>query len=222
MNGFVIMTDSSCDLPAEIAAAEQLRVLPLTVTINDKEYRNLLDGSEIGFPEFYAMLRNGMQASTAAVSVGTYADAMDEVLASGSDLLCISFSSGLSNTYNASRLAADEMSKKYPDRKIFVVDTLAASLGEGMLVYLACRKRAEGAGIDEVRDWLEENKLHLCHWFTVDSLSHLRRGGRIAAAKAIIGSLLHVKPVMHMDNDGHLINIETARGRNNALARLAD
>ncbi|MBR6740477.1 MAG: DegV family protein [Clostridia bacterium] len=222
MNDFVILTDSCCDLPAELAGKEGISVIPLTVTLEGKEYRNMLDGSDIASEDFYARLRNGALATTSAASVGMFQDAMEPILKEGKDILCIAFSSGLSSTCSSAQIAAGELSERYPEQKVYVVDSLCASLGQGLLVYHACRKKESGASIEEVRDWLEENKLSLCHWFTVDSLSHLRRGGRLSSAKALLGSLLHVKPVLHMDNDGHLINMETVRGRNTALKRLTE
>ncbi len=222
MNDFVILTDSCCDLPAELAGREGISVIPLTVTLEGKEYRNMLDGSDIAFEDFYARLRNGALATTSAASVGMFQDAMEPILKEGKDILCIAFSSGLSSTCSSAQIAAGELSERYPEQKVYVVDSLCASLGQGLLVYHACRKKESGASIEEVRDWLEENKLSLCHWFTVDSLSHLRRGGRLSSAKALLGSLLHVKPVLHMDNDGHLINMETVRGRKTALKRLTE
>lgn len=222
MNDFVILTDSCCDLPAELAGKEGISVIPLTVTLEGKEYRNMLDGSDIASEDFYARLRNGALATTSAASVGMFQDAMEPILKEGKDILCIAFSSGLSSTCSSAQIAAGELSERYPEQKVYVVDSLCASLGQGLLVYRACRKKESGASIEEVRDWLEENKLSLCHWFTVDSLSHLRRGGRLSSAKALLGSLLHVKPVLHMDNDGHLINMETVRGRKIALKRLTE
>lgn len=143
-------------------------------------------------------------------------------LAAGKDVLCIAFSSGLSNTYNAAAVAVQELSQKYPERKIYAVDSLCASLGQGLLVYLAAQERAKGKGIEEVRDWLETEKFHLCHWFTVEDLQFLKRGGRVSAATALVGTMLSIKPVMHMDNAGHLINVSKARGRRASLTALVD
>lgn len=222
MCDYVILTDSSCDLSAELAEQLGVEVLPLTVEIEGKRYHNYLDGREIGFAEFYAKLRSGIPATTAAVNVGEFTDKMEPILQAGKDILIPAFSSGLSTTYNSAAIAAADLSERYPDRKIYVVDTLAASLGQGLLVYLAAQKKAAGASIEEVRDWLEENKLHLCHWFTVDDLNHLKRGGRVSATTALLGTMLSIKPVMHVDDEGHLINVGKARGRLASLKAMVD
>jgi DegV family protein with EDD domain len=151
-----------------------------------------------------------------------FASAFERILQSGRDVLCIAFSSGLSNTYNAAKLAAEEVAPKYPDRKVLVVDSLCASLGQGLLIYHAVQEKRSGKSIDEVFRWLEENKLHLCHWFTVDDLNHLKRGGRVSAATALIGTMLNIKPVLHVDDEGHLINVGKARGRRASLSALVD
>jgi DegV family protein with EDD domain len=221
-NDYVIITDSSSDLPPELAQELDLTVLPLTVTLEGKEYANYLDGREIGFKDFYDRIRSGAVATTSAANMESFLGAMEPILAQGKDILCLAFSSGLSSTYQASVLAARELEEKYPQRKIYTVDTLCASMGQGLLVYLAARKKAEGATIEEVRDWAEEEKFHLCHWFTVDDLMFLKRGGRINAATALVGTALGIKPVLHVDDEGHLINMSKARGRQASLSALVD
>jgi len=221
-NDYVILTDSSCDLPAEMAGELGLEVLPLTLTMGGQEYANYLDGREIEFGEFYRRMRAGEVAVTAALNPESYTAIMGPILEEGKDILLLSFSSGLSSTYQASRLAAEEMQERYPDRKIIPVDTLCASMGQGLLVYLASRQKAEGKTIEEVRDWAEEQKFHLCHWFTVDDLMFLKRGGRINAATALVGTALGIKPVLHVDNEGHLVNMGKVRGRQASLAALVD
>ncbi len=222
MSNFAIFTDSSCDLTQELADQLELHVLPLSVNTPRGEFSNYLDGREIDFSTFYARLRGGDMCTTSAVNSDAFRRAMEPLLTAGTDILYIGFSSGLSGTYSAGETAAAELREKYPERKIYTVDTLAASLGQGMLVYLAAQKKRTGAGIDEVRDYLEENKLHLCHWFTVDDLQFLKRGGRISGAVAIIGTMLKIKPVLHVDDEGHLINMEKARGRRASLNMLVD
>ena len=147
---------------------------------------------------------------------------MEPVLASGEDALILAFSSGLSTTYQSACIAADEMKERFPERKILVVDSLCASLGQGLLAYYAARKRDEGLGLEELKAWLEDNKLHLCHWFTVNDLMYLKRGGRINAATAIMGTMLSIKPILHVDNEGHLVSVGKARGRKASIAALAD
>lgn len=222
MNDYVIFTDSSCDLTAEIAEELELTVLPLAFNMNGKEYRNYLDGREISFPDFYENIRGGEDCTTSAVNMEAFASAIEPVLKSGKDVLCIAFSSGLSNTYNAAKLACEELAPKYPERKIYAVDTLCASLGEGLLIYLAVQEKRKGKSIDELHNWLEATKLHLCHWFTVEDLNHLKRGGRISAATALIGTMLNIKPILHVDDEGHLINVGKSRGRRASLAALVD
>ena len=161
-------------------------------------------------------------ATTSAVNVAQYTDALEPLLQAGQDVLILAFSSGLSTTYNSSAIAAADMAEKYPERKIYTVDTLCASLGQGLMVYLAAQQRDQGKSIEEVRDWVEANKLHLCHQFTVDDLHFLKRGGRISATTAVVGSMLQIKPVLHVDNEGHLINIGKARGRQASLKALVD
>lgn len=221
-NDYVILTDSSCDLPAELAAELELVVLPLTLTMGGKEYANYLDGREIGFWEFYQRMRSGEVAVTSAANLEKYTAIMEPLLAEGKDVLMLVFSSGLSSTYQTSLLAVEELRERYPDRKIFAVDTLCASMGQGLLVYLAAQQKAAGKTIEEVRDWAEETKSHLCHWFTVDDLMFLKRGGRINAATALVGTALGIKPVLHVDDEGHLINMGKARGRQASLSALVD
>ena len=219
---YVIMTDSSCDLPQELADRLGLEVLPLEVMADGKNYRNWLDGREIGFKEFYKLAREGKELKTSAVNTAAFEEKMEELLKEDRDILYIGFSTGLSTTYNSGEAAARELREKYPDRKIYTVDTLAASLGQGMITYYAAKKKEAGATIEEVRDFVENEKLHMCHWFTVDDLNYLKRGGRISAATAAVGTMLSIKPVMHMDNEGHLVAVGKARGRKAALCQLLD
>lgn len=222
MNDFVVITDSCCDLPADLANDLGLEVLPLSVHLNEKEYLNHLDEKDITFKEFYKQLREEAVCTTSAVNMEAFRDKMESALQQGKDVLCIAFSSGLSNTYNAAHLAAQELAPKYPDRKLYTIDSLCASLGQGLLVYHAVQKKRQGKDIDAVRDWVEQNKLKLCHWFTVDDLNHLKRGGRVSSATALIGTVLGIKPVLHVDDEGHLINMSKARGRKSSLQALVD
>ncbi|MDD6886870.1 MAG: DegV family protein [bacterium] len=222
MNQYRIMTDSSCDLPASLAAELELTVLPLTVTIDGKSYTNFLDEREITFKDCYAALREGCEAKTAAANVDAFEQAMEPILQAGEDILYLGFSSALSSTYNAGALAAEQLSEKYPDRKILTVDTLSASMGQGLLVYLTVQQKRAGATIEEARDYAEKNKYHLCHWFTVDDLHHLHRGGRVSATSAVLGTVLNIKPVLHMDDEGRLIFMEKVRGRRASIKRILE
>lgn len=222
MSEFVILTDSSCDLPAKLAEEMELIVLPLYVEVDGQKYVNYLDEREIAFSEIYAKLRTKCPAKTSAVNMQDFLEPMESILRTGKDILYIGFSSGLSGTYNAGAMAAQEISERYPDRKIYTVDSLCASMGQGLLVYLAWQEKQKGKSIEEVRDFTEGNKLHLCHWFTIDDLMFLKRGGRVSGATAVVGSMLSIKPVMHVDNEGHLIKVRTARGRKASIKALAD
>lgn len=219
---FVLLTDSSADLSAELVRDLDIQVLPLSFTIHNKNYYNYPDNRDMNPHEFYIRLRHGEVATTSAMNVAQYTEVLEPFLQQGLDVLILAFSSGLSATYQSSRLAAEELMEKYPQRKIFTVDTLCASMGQGLLVYLAARKRQGGASIEEVRDWTETRKLSICHQFTVDDLHFLKRGGRISGATALMGTMLNIKPVLHVDDTGRLVNIGKARGRQAALKALMD
>lgn len=222
MSDFIILTDSSADLSAEMAQELDIQVIPLSFIMEGRTYRDFPDNREMDPHLFYEALRQGEEATTAAVNVGQYTEALEPLLQAGKDVLILAFSSGLSTTYNSSRLAVEELREKYPERKLYTVDTLCASLGQGLLVWYAAKARERGGTIEEVRDWVEDRKLNLCHQFTVDDLHFLKRGGRISAATALVGSVLQVKPVLHVDNEGHLVNIGKVRGRQAALKALVD
>ena len=222
MRDYVILTDSCCDLSAEMAAELGVEVLPLSLQMGDRTYRNYLDGREIGFHEFYERVRSGELATTSAVNVGEFEEKMREILKTGKDILSISFSSALSTTYQSSVIAAEELKDEFPDAKILTVDSLCASLGQGLFVYLCAQEQKKGKTIDEVKTFAEETKGRVCHWFTVDDLVYLKRGGRISAATAFVGNTLGFKPVLHMDDAGHLINMFKVRGRKASLNAMAD
>ena len=215
---YKILTDSCCDFPSAMYAELGLVMVPLTVEFGDKVFDDRNDDS---LKSLYDGLRAGQAAKTSAVNPGRWAQAMAPILSAGEDILVLAFSSGLSTTYQSAVIAAEELREKFPQRKILVTDTLAASMGQGLLVWYACKKRDAGLSLEEVHAWVEENKLHLCHWFTVDDLMHLKRGGRVSATTALVGTMLQIKPVLHVDNDGHLINMAKARGRKASLDALA-
>ena len=222
MSDYVIVTDSSADLPASLVQELGVEVLPLSFTVQGKTYHNYPDDREMDPKVFYKMLRDGEMATTSAVNVAEYTAMLEPLLQAGKDVLVLAFSSGLSTTYQSSVIAVNELSEQYPDRKIYTVDTLCASLGQGLLVWHAVREQRRGQSIEAVRDWVEENKLRLCHWFTVDDLHFLKRGGRISAATAVVGTMLSIKPVLHVDDEGHLISMGKARGRGASLTALVD
>lgn len=222
MRDYVIMTDSCCDMTAEMAEELGLAVLPLSLQMGEATYRNWLDGREIGFGDFYARIRGGETATTSAISVGDFEAAMRPILQSGKDILCISFSSALSTTYQSAVIAAEELRGEFPEAKVLTVDSLCASLGQGLLAYLCAREKQAGKTLEEVHAFAEETKGRVCHWFTVDDLNHLKRGGRISAATALFGTMLSIKPVMHVDDGGHLTAVGKARGRKASLLALVD
>ena len=219
MSSYQIITDSGCDLPAEMLAKMDLTMVSLSLLYKGQTRPDSVSGD---IKKFYDGLRAGETASTSAVNPDQWAAVMEKALSAGKDVLALCFSSGLSTTYQSAVIAADDLKEKYPERKIRVVDTLAASLGQGLLVTYACQKRDEGMELDELTHWVEENKLKLCHFFTVDDLMFLKRGGRVSAATALLGTMLQIKPVLHVDNDGHLISIGKARGRKASLDALCE
>ncbi len=222
MREYQLFTDSTCDLPAALVEELGVTVLPMEFELGGKPYTHYPDARNYGFHEFYEQLRAGNLSKTSQVTYNTYLEYFEPVLESGKDVLCISFSSALSGTYSAAELAAGDLCEKYPDRKIYAVDSRAASAGEGLLVYAAAKRKADGADIEALRDWVLANRDRLCHWFTVDDLNHLKRGGRVSAVSALLGTALGVKPVLHVDNEGRLIPMEKVRGRRKSLEALVE
>lgn len=218
MSDYKIITDSGCDLPKDLLERLDVNAVPLTVNFRG-EVRG--DSVDEGIRQLYADLRAGEVATTSAVNPSRWAETMEPVLEAGKDLLVLTFTSGLSTTYQSAVIAAGELAEQYPDRKIKVVDTLCASLGQGLLVWYVCQKRDEGLSLDELAQWTEENRYRLCHWFTVDDLMFLKRGGRVSATTALVGTMLKIKPVLHVDDEGHLISMSKARGRKASIEALA-
>lgn len=220
-NDFLILTDSTCDMPQEMADALGIAILPIRVIVEEKEYAHYLDGRELPFHAFYEKLRAGIGAKTAAANTEEFLSLMEPALAAGKDVLYLGFSSALSGTCGIGAMTAKELQLKYPERKIYVVDTLAASFGQGLLVYLAAQQQRQGKSIDQVRAYAEEIRPQLCHWFTVDDLQHLKRGGRVSAAAAAFGTVLNIKPVLHVDDEGRLIPVSKVQGRLASIKALA-
>ena len=211
---FQIITDSCCDFPTPMYGQLGLTYAPLSVEFRGNTSDDRNDDS---LKDMFAGLRAGEVAKTSAVNPSRWSQVMEKALAAGKDVLVLAFSSGLSTTYQSAVIAAEELKDAYPDRKIQVIDTLCASMGQGLLVWYACKKRDEGLSLDEVAQWVLDNRLHLCHWFTVDDLMYLKRGGRISAATALVGTMLQIKPLLHVDDEGHLINMTKTRGRKAAI-----
>ena len=222
MKNFKIITDSSCDLTPALIEELDLHVVPLSVLINDKVYVNYPDERDIKFADYYDMLRQELMGKTSAANVYDFTNAMEPYLKEGKDVLHIAFTSGLSGTYNSCRIAAEELREEYPDRKIIVVDSLCAASGGGMLLYKALELKEQGKSFDEIVTWVEENKLHVCHDVTVDDLFHLHRGGRVSKASAVLGTIIKIKPIIHVNDEGKLIVIGKERGRKKALQTLVE
>lgn len=220
LKDYVIITDSTTDLTPELIEEIDVQVITMEVVIGEETFKNYPDGRELSFKEFYERIRKGAMPKTNQINVATYIENIEKAVLDGKDVLLLCFSSALSGTYQSSCIAVEEMREKYPDAKIITVDTKSASMGEGLLVYLAAKKKAEGMGIEELAKWVEDTKLNICHWFTVDDLNHLKRGGRVSSATAVVGTLLGIKPVMHVDNEGRLIAVEKVRGRKASLDAL--
>ena len=220
MKPYIISTDCMADLPASFIQEHNLSVHPLYYLMVEQTYNALEDA--LLEAEFYNRMRNGEMPTTMASNPEYIEKSFRQNLADGYDILHISFSSGLSSSYNNTAVTAKEIQEQSPDAKIIVIDSLCASLGQGLLVYYACKKKDEGASIEETAAYIENLKLHVCHQFTVDDLFHLHRGGRVSKASAILGTIANIKPVLHVDNEGHLINISKIRGRKRSLMTLVD
>ena len=219
MQNYIILTDSGTDFTEKLTKECDVEKAELSLIIEGEEPKpdNVVDKKA-----FYEMLRSKKKATTSAVNTEDFKKVMRPYLEEGKDILYLGFSSGLSSTYHAGKIAAEDLLEEFPERKIYTVDTLCASLGQGLLVYFAAKMRQEGASIEAVRDFAESKKLNICHWFTVDDLFFLKRGGRVSAATAVVGTMLGIKPVMHVDNEGKLVKVTTARGRKASIDALCE
>ncbi len=216
--GYKLYSDSTCDLSEELLSTMDVTILDLSYEVDSTVYV----GNEMSMKVFYDRMRNGAMTKTSQISPAVYEQAFENDIRNGYDILYLAFSSGLSGSYNGACIARDTLLEKYPDAKIVCVDSLCASTGEGLLLIKAEKKKKEGMELDKLAEWLEANKLHLCHVFTVDDLKYLRRGGRVSTAAAVAGSVLGIKPILHVDNDGHLIPIGKIRGRKQSINRLVE
>lgn len=222
MSDYVILTESSSDISLKIAKDNGIQVMPMDFILEGKSYAHYADSREMDVKAFYQKLRDGAVVTTAAENVEDYMTWVKPLLEDGKDVLLVVFSSGLSSTFSTANVALAELREQYPHRKIVAVDSLCASAGEALLACYAAQNRAKGMSIEENAQWLEDNKLHLAHWFTVDDLMFLKRGGRVSSATALVGTMLSIKPVLHVDNGGHLINVSKARGRKASMKALVD
>ena len=221
MDSYILFTDLSCDIETKLLDEWGIKYVSLKHHFTDDQ-ENEYDNITYPVAKFYEEVREGRVSKTSAVDVDTFVTKFKEILDSGKDILYLAFSSGLSSTYANSVIAAREIEKDYPDRRILISDTRSASAGMGLLLYLTLEKVREGASIDEAYAFAEEQKFHLCHWFTVGDLKYLKRGGRVSAAAAFFGGVLGIKPVLHMDDPGHLIPVTKVKGRKNSLIKMAD
>ncbi|MBS6194814.1 MAG: DegV family protein [Clostridiales bacterium] len=217
MSEFVITTDNTADLPYSYYEEHGLEYMYLTYQMDGESFGK---GHELEAKEFYDRIRNGSMPTTSQVNSEEAKDVLRPFLEQGKDVLHLAFSSGLSGTYNSVRLAAEELMEEFPERKVIVIDSLCASLGEGMFVDKAVELKEEGKSMDEIAAWMEEHKLNFCHVFTVDDLFHLHRGGRVSKAAAVVGTMINLKPLLHVDNEGHLIPVSKVRGRKKSLQGL--
>ncbi len=219
---YTIVTDSSCNLTSKQIEDYGVEIISLKYFAGEQAFESYTKGSDPDFKAFYDMARKKEPLSTTLASPELCEQVFDRILAGGSDLIYIGFSSGLSGTYQVAHNILEELKEKYPERKIYDVDSLAASLGQGLLVHYAVNKKREGATIEELYDWLMDNRLKLCHWFTVDDLFYLKRGGRVSGAAAVMGTVLSIKPVMHVDDNGKLIPKSKVIGRKRAIEAMVD
>lgn len=220
MKNYVIFTDSGCDINSEVLKEWGVESIDLSFRFEGEDKAYL--ASEMDINTFYDRMREGGVAKTMAINPETFATEFEKALAQGKDVIYLGFSSGLSTTFNSSNIAAEDLMEKYPDRRIECVDSLCASAGQGLFVYLVAEKSNSGADFDETVEYAKSIVPNICHWFTVDDLVYLKRGGRVSPAVALVGKVLGIKPVLHVDDEGKLISMSKARGRKAALAALAD
>ena len=222
MSDFSIVADSACDLTPEILKEFDIRIVPLNARIGDEEYVDYPDERGIAPDALCEKLRSGLPAQTSAPSLDLFSETFEEILKEGRDILYIGFASTLSATFSTGAAAAAMLAERYPNRRIITIDSYSASLGIGLLIYLTAVRKREGAGLEETAKYVEDMKFRINHWFTVADLKYLRRGGRLSYAKATIGIALHIKPVLHMDDDGHLTPVSKVRGRARSLETISD
>ncbi|HJF66070.1 MAG TPA: DegV family protein [Slackia equolifaciens] len=219
---YQIVTDSACNLTEEMIDEFGLEILPLTFMVDGVQHQSYLKGEKTDLKQFYTMMREGKVITTSLPNMQESEKTLRAIADSGKDILYLGFSSALSGTYAATELLLKQIASDYPDRTFISEETFAASGGQGMLVYLACKKAKDGAPIEEVAQFVRDTRDHLCHWFTVDDLMFLFRGGRVSRTSAWAGTLLNIKPVLHVDNAGALIPMEKVRGRKKSVKALVD
>lgn len=219
MNDYIVTVNSTVDVPREWLQERNVPFVPLKYTIDGETYQDMLGLSP---KEFFAKLREGKMSVTTQVNPEEAKEALEPFLKEGKDVLHLAFSSGLSGTCNSMRMAAEELKEEYPDRKIIIVDTLCACMGEALLLYYVLKRKSEGLTVEEAAEWAEEHKLNICHNVTIDDLYHLQRGGRVSKTAAVLGSIVQIKPMIHMDNEGKLQVIGKERGRKKSLQKIVE
>lgn len=222
LSKYIIITESTSDLTKEIILKHNIKVMPMLFHLDSKTYKDNVLKPELEVSKFYEILKSGKFPTTSQLNPNDYEDFITPFLKDGYDVLIISFSSALSGTHNSGRIAVETLKQTFPTRNIKIVDTLSASLGEGLLVYLAALEKEKGATLDEVHAFVEKTKLHLAHWFTVTDINHLKRGGRISGVQSFVAKTLNIKPILHVNNEGKLISRTKAMGRGKSIKALAD
>lgn len=218
---YVLITDSTCDLTYDIAKKTNLEVMPMVFLMEDKVYNHYLDCREMSLDIFYNNIRRGIESKTTQISYNSYLEYFEKFLKDGKDILYVCFTSGLSGTFNTSRIAARDLKENYPDRKITILDSKCASIGQGLLMYYVANKfKNDKPDMDELAEYTESLKMNVCHWFVVDDIEHLKRGGRISAVTATFAKALQIKPMLSLDDDGKLVNVGKVRGANNVYEAL--
>ncbi len=222
MKKMLIVTDSCADLTQEQVELMDIRIIPLTVEIEGITYAHYPDERELKIKKFYQQLRDKKVAMTSLVNVGSFLTFFESMISEGCDVLYIGFSSALSGTVQSAKVASEELKEQYPNDRIVVVDSLCASMGQGLLIWNAWKLKEEGKTIDEIVQWIDNNKLNLVHLFTVDDLGTLKRGGRLSDTQAFLGALLRIKPILHVDNQGRLVPLKKTRGRAFSLESMVE
>ncbi len=219
MKEFVIVTDSTTDLPKTYYEEKGVVVVSLSYIMDGVTYEDM---NGLSGREFFDKIREGSMPTTSQINPEQAKEALEPIVKEGKDILYIGFTSGLSGSYNSVRIAAEELIEEYPDGKIIVIDSLCASMGEGLLLYKAVELKEQGKTMEEIAQWIEDNKLHVCHDVTIDDLYHLHRGGRVSKASAVVGTIIKIKPIIHVNDEGKLIVIGKERGRKRAMLSLID
>lgn len=218
MREYVIVTDSGCDIKEELLRDWGVSMIPLTFQFAGED--TVYTDADVPAKEFYDRMREGGVAKTSAINPYTFEEYFAQILEQGKDVLYLAFSSGLSTTYNSSKMAAEELKERFPDQQVVTLDTFAASAGQGLIVYLVAQKQKEGATLEEAVAYAQSVAPKMCHWVTVDDLEYLKRGGRISPTVAFVGTVLGIKPIIHVDDEGHLVSVGKAKGRKAALNTL--